>query len=125
MRHDDDGVGVGLSPGLPALALLLAGLLRNNLTDASDALPANRASWFAIDRACEDQAGAVHAEMRMLAWHHLGIHSGHEADDALVALLRLECLLKLFIHLCAVVLLHVLRASLGNTMFVGLAGLDD
>ena len=118
MRHDNDGVGICLSPGLPALTLLLAGFFRHNLADACDALPANRAARFSVDRSCEDQASAVHTEVRVLAGHHLSIDRGNEADDAFVALLCLECLLELFRRFCAIVLLHVMPAVLGNTMVV-------
>ena len=125
VRRDDHCVGVCIPPCIPALVLLLAGLSSVQLADAGDVLAANRASRFSINCACKYQAGAVHANVGMVAWSHLGSDCCHEAYDALVPFLCLECLLKLFIVFCAIVFFHVIGAALGNTLVVGLYGLHD
>ena len=125
MRRDYHCVGVCIPPCIPALVLLLAGLSSVRLADAGDVLAANRTSRLLIHCACKNQAGAVQTEVGMVTWNHLGIDGCHEAYDALVPFLCLECLCKLFIFFCAIVFFHVIGAALGNTLFVGLAGLHD
>ena len=73
---------------LPFL-LLLCDLIRHNLRDACQDGSTDRASWSVIDCACEYEAGAVHAEVCVTTWNHLGSDRVDEADHALSNLLDL------------------------------------
>ena len=100
--------GVSFTSSFPALALLLAGLFPDNLAYAGDAFPADRASWLPIHCSGENQAGTIHAEMRVTTRHHLGRDRCGQTNHALTAFFGLELIIAVVF-----LLLLVVRAAHG------------